>query len=71
MKLYFRTAVTTLVVAHAPKLAIAITVLDLSEQKWLLENPLMNISVPGKIPSYVHLDLYASQVIGDPCVIHF
>ena len=41
-------------------------VLDLSEQKWTLQNPAMNISVPGKVPSHVHLDLLSSQVIGDP-----
>lgn len=51
--------------------AIGGQVLDLSEQEWTLENTLMNISVPGKVPSYAHLDLYASQVIGDPYAISF
>ncbi|KUI54617.1 Beta-mannosidase A [Cytospora mali] len=40
--------------------------IDLSTQKWILSNTPYNISVPGKIPSHVHLDLQAAQVIGDP-----
>ncbi|KAK7735533.1 hypothetical protein SLS53_007446 [Cytospora paraplurivora] len=40
--------------------------IDLSTQKWTLSNTPYNISVPGKVPSHVHLDLQASQVIGDP-----
>jgi len=41
-------------------------VLDLSHQAWTLQNPAMNITVKGKVPSHVHLDLFAEQVIGDP-----
>lgn len=41
-------------------------VIDLSQQAWTLSNPGMNISVPGKVPSHVHLDLYRAEVIGDP-----
>lgn len=41
-------------------------VLDLSSQRWTLENQAYNITVRGKVPSNVHLDLYAAQVIGDP-----
>lgn len=41
-------------------------IVDLSNQKWTLSNIPYNISVPGKVPSHVHLDLYAAQVIGDP-----
>ena len=44
----------------------ASNVLDLSFQRWMLENQAYNISVRGKVPSNVHLDLYAAQVIGDP-----
>ncbi|POR35421.1 hypothetical protein TPAR_04385 [Tolypocladium paradoxum] len=44
----------------------ALNVLDLSDQKWKLQNVPMNISVPGSVPSHVHLDLYKAQVIGDP-----
>ncbi|KAI9751876.1 MAG: MAPK protein hog1 [Chaenotheca gracillima] len=46
--------------------AMSQTVKDLSGLDWTLENPLMNISVPGSVPSHAHLDLYAAQVIGDP-----
>ena len=42
------------------------TVIDLSGNDWTLQNLLLNISVPGSVPSQAHLDLYASQVIGDP-----
>lgn len=41
-------------------------VTDLSHSSWTLENPSLNVSVPAAFPSYVHLDLYASQVIGEP-----
>lgn len=41
-------------------------IVDLSSQKWTLSNAPYNISVPGKVPSHVPLDLYAAQVIGDP-----
>lgn len=40
--------------------------IDLSSQKWTLSNQAYNISVAGKVPSHVHLDLQAAQVIGDP-----
>ncbi|UNI18471.1 Beta-mannosidase [Purpureocillium takamizusanense] len=46
--------------------AVADHVLDLSNQAWRLQNLPLNISVPGKVPSHVHLDLHAAQVIGDP-----
>ncbi|KAG6047131.1 hypothetical protein E4U39_000720 [Claviceps sp. Clav50 group G5] len=40
--------------------------IDLTEQTWRLQNLLMNISVPGRVPSQVHLDLFEAKVIGDP-----
>lgn len=43
-------------------------VLDASNQQWTLENQDRNISVAGQVPSHVHLDLYAAQVIDDPYV---
>ncbi|KAK3328181.1 glycoside hydrolase family 2 protein [Cercophora scortea] len=45
---------------------LAANVLDLSSQKWTLSSSALNISVRGKVPSHVHLDLFAAQVIGDP-----
>ncbi|OTA90534.1 glycoside hydrolase family 2 protein [Hypoxylon sp. CO27-5] len=44
----------------------AVNVVDLSNTPWTLENSDRNISVPGEVPSHVHLDLLASQVIEDP-----
>ncbi|KAI1440502.1 glycoside hydrolase family 2 protein [Annulohypoxylon stygium] len=50
----------------APLTVGAANVLDLSGADWTLKNDGLNISVPGKVPSHVHLDLYASNVIDDP-----
>ena len=44
-------------------------VINLSRNDWILQNLPLNISVPGSVPSQVHLDLYANQVIGDPSVL--
>jgi beta-mannosidase len=41
-------------------------VVDLSEAKWTLSNPVYNISVPGSVPSQAHLDLYSAGAIPDP-----
>lgn len=49
-----------------PQAAAASNIVDLSSQKWRLTNTPYNISVPAKVPSQVHLDLQAAQVIGDP-----
>ena len=43
-------------------------IINLSGNDWTLQNLPLNISVPGSVPSQAHLDLYASQVIGDPSV---
>ncbi|KAI2463727.1 glycoside hydrolase family 2 protein [Annulohypoxylon bovei var. microspora] len=44
----------------------AVNIVDLSDVEWTLKNDGNNISVPGKVPSHVHLDLHASNVIDDP-----
>jgi hypothetical protein len=44
-------------------------VLDLSQQRWTLSNDGMNISVRGRVPSHVQLDLAEARVIGDPYVL--
>lgn len=59
-------AVTTLGLTSLLPQAGASNIIDLSSQKWQLTNAPYNISVPGKVPSQVHLDLQAAQVIGDP-----
>ncbi|AEO66261.1 glycoside hydrolase family 2 protein [Thermothielavioides terrestris NRRL 8126] len=46
--------------------ALARNVLDLSTQAWTLSNDGLNISVRGRVPSHVHLDLFEARVIGDP-----
>lgn len=44
-------------------------VIDLSKQKWTLTSPnFNNISVPGKVPSHAHVDLYEANIISDPYV---
>ena len=46
---------------------IAQKTLDLSTLKWTLSSPTYtNITVPGGVPSQVHLDLYREGVIPDP-----
>lgn len=46
----------------------ASNIVDLAAQKWTLQSSERNISVPGKVPSQVHLDLFAAKVITDPYV---
>lgn len=41
-------------------------VISLAGDDWTLSNPLLNISLPAKLPSQATLDLYDNQVIGDP-----
>jgi beta-mannosidase len=41
-------------------------VVDLSTAQWIVSNPVYNISVPGSVPSQVHLDLYREGIIPDP-----
>ncbi|KAJ5495889.1 Beta-mannosidase A [Penicillium diatomitis] len=41
-------------------------VVDLAGDGWTVSSEALNISVPGKLPSHVHLDLLAAKVIGDP-----
>ncbi|KAL6809887.1 glycoside hydrolase family 2 protein [Trichoderma camerunense] len=44
-------------------------VIDLSKQKWTLTSPnFNNISVPGKVPSHAHVDLYEANIISDPLI---
>lgn len=51
--------------------ASAQSIVDLTSEKWTVTNQYNNITVPGKWPSQVHLDLYAAGIIGtfipDPC----
>lgn len=39
-------------------------IVDLSQQEWTLSGP--NVTVPGSVPSNVHLDLLSAGVIDDP-----
>ena len=62
-------AITSWAGAFLLKCISAQKVINLSGNDWTLQNLLLNISVPGSVPSQAHLDLYANQVIGDPSVI--
>ena len=55
-----------LLLLYTASLAATQNVVELSQTVWTLQNPGLNISVPGNLPSQAHLDLYAAQVIGDP-----
>jgi beta-mannosidase len=46
--------------------ASAKKILDLTTHPWTLSNDALNISVPARLPSQAHLDLFAAGVIGDP-----
>jgi beta-mannosidase len=39
-------------------------VVDLSGDGWTLSSTVLNRTVPGHLPSQVHLDLFAAGVIG-------
>lgn len=42
------------------------SIIDLGSYEWTVSSPSLNVSVPGKVPSQAHLDLYAAGVTGDP-----
>lgn len=42
-------------------------VLDLGGDGWTVSSKTLDISVPGRVPSQVHLDLHAANVIGEFC----
>ncbi|KAI2784258.1 glycoside hydrolase family 2 protein [Daldinia loculata] len=46
--------------------ATAANIVDLSDVDWTLTNDEKDISVPGKVPSQTHLDLFAANIIDDP-----
>jgi len=41
-------------------------IVDLGDERWILQNPSLNISVPGSVPSHAHLDLLKDKVIDEP-----
>ena len=47
------------------KLGRAQHVVDLAGDGWMVSSDALNISVPGRLPSQVHLDLLAAKVIGE------
>lgn len=49
--------------------ALAQNVIDLSGDGWTVSNNALNISVPGRVPSQAHLDLFAAGVIGESFVL--
>ncbi|THC97484.1 hypothetical protein EYZ11_003018 [Aspergillus tanneri] len=46
--------------------ALAQNVRDLSREKWTLSSPVLEHTVPGNLPSHVHLDLLKAGEIDDP-----
>lgn len=58
---------TELVLAALPATVqpvLAQKVVDLTGDGWTVSSKALNISVPGKLPSQVHLDLLAANAIG-------
>ncbi|KZP21483.1 glycoside hydrolase family 2 protein [Athelia psychrophila] len=43
-------------------------IIDLTGNSWTLTDQQGNVSIPGSVPSYSQLDLFAAGVIGDPLV---
>ncbi|KAF1970324.1 putative beta-mannosidase [Bimuria novae-zelandiae CBS 107.79] len=65
--MFRRSTQAVLGTASLVSVAYSQQVLDLGTVEWTLTSPNFSyISVPGKVPSQVHLDLQAAQVIGDP-----
>lgn len=62
---------TALVAAAALHLSDAQKVIDLASYDWTVSAPALNISVPGSVPSHVHLDLLNAGEIPDPFVLSF
>ena len=59
---------TELVLAALPatvRPVLAQKVIDLTGDGWTVSSKALNISVPGKLPSQVHLDLLAAKAIGE------
>lgn len=50
---------------HQPK---APQIIDLGGSEWTLSSKPPNVTVPGFVPSHVHLDLLKAGVIDDPLV---
>ncbi|KAF2189589.1 glycoside hydrolase family 2 protein [Zopfia rhizophila CBS 207.26] len=62
-----RRSTQAILAASLASVACSQTLLDLSTVQWTVTSPNFSyISVPGKLPSQTHLDLYAAQVIGNP-----
>ncbi|KJZ79341.1 hypothetical protein HIM_01492 [Hirsutella minnesotensis 3608] len=59
-------AISALAAAFMLQCVSSLGIIDLSDQRWTLHNAAMNISVPGAVPSQVHLDLFKAEVIEDP-----
>jgi beta-mannosidase len=42
------------------------SIVDLGDERWILQNPSLDISVPGSVPSHAHLDLLENKIIDEP-----
>lgn len=52
------------VLASNNKTSATAKVYPFSDESWTVKNEYGNITVPGSVPSQVHLDLFAAGVIG-------
>lgn len=52
-----------LVLACILSMLHAQTILPLSDQQWSISGPALNFTVPGNLPSQIHLDLLQAGVI--------
>lgn len=64
-------AVLLLAAAGLSSLVWSQNVVDLSGDGWTVSNKGLAISVPGKLPSHVQLDLYAAGVTGKSDILEY
>ncbi|KAJ5621146.1 hypothetical protein N7510_005130 [Penicillium lagena] len=64
--MYLNKKLALAVLSSSLSMVLGQHVLDLSGDGWTVSNKALNISVPGHLPSDVHLDLWAANVTDDP-----
>lgn len=64
--MHFYEQLALAVLPSAFQAAVGQHVVDLSGDGWTVSSKALNISAPAHLPSHVHLDLYAANVIDDP-----
>ncbi|KAJ5669754.1 Beta-mannosidase A [Penicillium macrosclerotiorum] len=64
--MYLRKGLAFAALPVAAQTVLGQHVVDLTGDGWTVSSDALNISVPGHLPSQVHLDLFAAKAIDDP-----